>query len=62
MDLSSLIDASNPIGTAAQAYASHREASMSRGWQEYMSNSAHQREVNDLRQAGLNPILSAGGG
>lgn len=35
------------------------QAELSRRWQEHMSNTAHQREMKDLKAAGLNPVLSA---
>lgn len=61
----SIIDKNNAVlqsNVEAQYEYNAQEAQKSRDWQEYMSNTAHQREVADLISAGLNPVLSVTGG
>lgn len=47
------------LGTLWRNRQERREARRSREWSEYMSNTAVQRRMEDMRKAGIHPILAA---
>lgn len=49
----------NAAAMVQRAEINERRAQASRNWQEKMSNTSYQRAVEDMKRAGINPILAA---
>lgn len=56
---SAIVGGTGIVGSVIQNQANSAEAAKNRDFQREMSDTSHQRQVKDLRAAGLNPILSA---
>ena len=61
-DLEAMLRQLSNENTAKTFDFNSKEAQKERDWSKMMSDTSHQREVDDLKRAGINPVLSANGG